>query len=144
MTVSWCEFVDFTLIGGKEVSFGMWRYQSFALIVNNDGTQLYKVDTCNGYSDDVSMDTYWKTSRVFSIIAPVLGCLAAILMCVRPRLGKALGGVFVVVTTCQGLVFFLKRVMPAMPTPTPFSLKVTRRRMNSVRLEGMPSCVFSP
>jgi hypothetical protein len=105
MTVGWCEFVDFTLIGGKEVSYGMWRYKSFVLFQNNDGTEIYKVDTCTGYSDNVPMDAYWKTSRYFSIIAPVLGFLATVLMCVRPSLGKALGGVFIVVTTCQGLVF---------------------------------------
>ena len=103
--VSWCEFTHHTLTTGREVSFGLWRYQDFVLIQNVDTGDVWKVDTCAGYPDDVSIDAYWKSARAFSIIAPILGVLTAGLGCFKPELGKLLGAVFILVTTCQGLVF---------------------------------------
>ena len=109
VSVSWCEFANFTLAfpNEREVSFGAWRYNSFVLVQNVDTGNIWKVETCETYPDYVSLDGYWKASRAFGIIAPVLGVIVAGSMVCLPGLGKASGSLFLIVSLCQGLTFLL-------------------------------------
>ena len=101
-SVSWCEFVEFELPGGATPAFGAWRYQSFALVtVNGD---LYKVDGCGSMPNDWDLDTKWMSSRVFGILAPLMGILAGLALLKSAKLSAIL---FFFTTMFQGLTLLL-------------------------------------
>ena len=112
--VSWCEFIEFTLPGGSTPAFGAWRYQSFVLVgVNSD---VYKVSTCEQMPDSWDMDTKWMSSRVFSVLAPLLGTLACIAMCKSASLA---GGLFFLTAMFQGLTLLLLKSDLCSPETNP-------------------------
>lgn len=101
-SVAWCEFVEFDLPGGVTPAFGAWRYKSFYLVSVN--TDVYKVDGCGSMPDDWDLDTKWQSSRVFGILAPLMGVLASIALV---KSAKAAAGLFFLTTMFQGLTLLL-------------------------------------
>lgn len=102
-STGWCKFVDYKLTEGQTVNFGMWRYESF--YVAADSEYIYKIDTCRSYSDNVDMDSKWKAAQAFSVIAPIWGIIVAFATCALPRQGLLAGGLLMLATLWQGLVF---------------------------------------
>lgn len=73
----WCRSIAFQSSSSDfpDVSYGIWRQRQVDVVyvTNKDGTTIEENASCEKYSDQVEMDSMWKASRAFSIVAPVLG-----------------------------------------------------------------------
>lgn len=131
LSVPWCDFATLTstvvdssgsLILETRLGLGLWRYQTFTL--RNGG--LYIENSCSGYDDDlVEVDSAWKASRAFGIMALVIGGVNLLYLywqvccCYRSKDGSnvggattqasILGGIFIVASFYQGLTLFFLR-----------------------------------
>jgi hypothetical protein len=68
-------------VGGSAyfLGFGMWSYQGWSYLVQSGN--IYYSQTCFQYSDTVDPDSKWKSAQAFSIIAVIVGGLAACVNC---------------------------------------------------------------
>ena len=140
-SVAWCEFIEFEIPGGATPGFGAWRYQSFYLVgTEND---VYKVASCASMPDSWDMDTKWMSSRVFSVLAPLLGILASISLFKSAKLGA---GLFLLTTLFQGLTLLLLKSDLCDVATNPFFESLPESTTNSisdckVARSGTISCV---
>lgn len=77
-----CEFMTLDVtVGGSAyfLGFGMWSYQGWSYLVQSGN--IYYSQTCFQYSDTVDPDAKWKSAQAFSIIAVIVGGLAACFNC---------------------------------------------------------------
>jgi len=83
--------------------FGIWNYKGAAVYEDYDGN-LYAASKCNAFPDSAEFDAKWKTAMAFSIVAFIMGFLGLFIPCVAPpKMLKAAGGYFMLLTLFQGL-----------------------------------------
>jgi len=120
----WCESIKFTLnetaqVDAPSLHFGPWYQRQQAVEEEGVGgeSRFFIRNKCVAYPGSVSVDSSWKTTRAFSIMAPIIGGLGAFVLWLAPCLyflnessWRSLAIIFIVVVTLfQGLTFlFLK------------------------------------
>ncbi|KAL9188860.1 hypothetical protein ACHAXT_011350 [Thalassiosira profunda] len=80
-----CDFVKFTdtsdvFADPPSLQFGMWRWQSYTVATNFDGTFIF--ESCVGYPEYQDVDATWKTAQAFSIMTFIMGFIVLIFSCV--------------------------------------------------------------
>ena len=123
----WCESIKFeatgvynaSVISGtpKDVQVGAWYTKGTEVIQVGTGSDatFFVREVCNSYSNDIEIDAKWKTVRAFSIMAPIIGSIAAVFVlfanCLyffNAKTWKSMAMLFIVILTLfQGLTFLL-------------------------------------
>eukprot|EP00584_Thalassiosira_punctigera_P003777 CAMPEP_0172537464 /NCGR_PEP_ID=MMETSP1067-20121228/9057_1 /TAXON_ID=265564 ORGANISM="Thalassiosira punctigera, Strain Tpunct2005C2" /NCGR_SAMPLE_ID=MMETSP1067 /ASSEMBLY_ACC=CAM_ASM_000444 /LENGTH=222 /DNA_ID=CAMNT_0013322769 /DNA_START=79 /DNA_END=747 /DNA_ORIENTATION=- len=79
-----CTFIEFVDTSGTDkpmsIKFGLWFFQSWTAVFSVSGTYLF--ESCHYYPESIDLDDSWKTARLFSVIAFVLGIIILIGLCV--------------------------------------------------------------
>jgi hypothetical protein len=95
---------------------GLWNYKSYETFWTQSDNTIYiqTFATCSKYPEGTMVDPKWKTAQAFTIIATVLGGLAAIAMttatCQAPTgYWKSYAGLLLLVCASQGLTLLFLR-----------------------------------
>lgn len=75
VTVLQCNFAKFIDADDADVvrEFGIYYYQAFSTVLTNEGT--YIVKACVEYPASVELDSSWKASRAFLVLAFILAVM---------------------------------------------------------------------
>ena len=111
----WCETIVFHPTAAfpdlPTLNFGVWLQQKVSYAVVNG--QIYVGDTCVDYYSSTDIDSKWKVTRAFAVIAPVFGIIAICLLFPSCRgdgggTTSKIGGVVLLLTSLfQGLTLLI-------------------------------------
>lgn len=94
-----CRYISFksTFDSRRSINFGIWYYESFTVQAQNTTDPGYYIYTsCTHYPEWVSIDSSWKATRVFVVLAFVIGLVFLVISIVasyaRPHPAKAIVG----------------------------------------------------